>query len=1396
MAAFSYGTETHIKGRRDIFAIQDNPDLSREEKKIKIEGVINKYGLDRPTLIEYEDRLREEEERYNVLHEKEDKSILSFLPSALETPPHLVKPTPGDPQIGDLDRRRAIFDIQNNPDLSEEEKQIQTKDVINKYSQAEIWRLDPGKVMGKAIGQVGEAVGTAAEYVLPEAVTTPIKEWASEADRYLEENEYTRPAWEGLQRFVDPVTTIEEDVTSIVAPGLGTAGLTIKALKGAPKAARWLAGGTAMVGTETIMDDFDETSANWILSVWEKSEGDEANRTREMLERLAIDENDTEAEQYLKKAITITLENAVLGGTLWAGIKTIKGSKQGVDKLINTFRKDKKKTKAIDEGITSPVESEGNVVAESVDLIETPTGVMQKTKLNEVLGGINKRGKRFFKEWFVSAGEAGEEVQEMIIKNAGDQKNALLQVEKSGSRLEKAIKKEYGTKYKKVDEKHLTEIDRALGNISPEELNRPEHIALFKRVQTEITKQLKKSNVGKTGSNKLSPEEIESQALDAATNAVKEEERVLHRQLQKQSLDNLPASIRKEVEDMRSQIDYLSDEILELDIPGRESIKATIDANRGIYLNRSYEVYHNPKWAQDILKVVKGKGVPQNAKAIQAVDSFKKYLKKSNPKLTENEINLTIQELMERVWDDGVLDPSDLMSLINQTVSKPTANILEKGKILGRKKVLAKPFRDLLGETKDPLKNYERTALKMQGLIAERKFLNEIKTYAERNYGTDLFGEAGERTLENSAHIGKWADARLNKYGSADNPLNKLFSTPEFKQALDDGIQQISGSNMEMSGFGRTWMKGMAAAQVSKTIGNNITHLRNLTGNAFIMLANGNLGLKSGREVIESAKVLWNKSIKDNQAFLDEYKKLQRLGVVDSGVNAAQFKRVLKDASRQRAGDEGIIFARLKKAGKWTANIYQAEDDLWKIAAFNRERDKYLNALGRDFFEDEAARLGKTNPANTSAKNIQAVEDVIDDYAAQVVRRTMPNYNVTPRVVKELRRLPIGNFAAFPAEILRTSKNVVIQAKNDIMLGMKTGNKELRNIGLKRLGGLTGAMLGVEAAVETSASMFGITRDDQDAFKAGLSPYQRNSPIYYLSPITLKKNGKLEGDYIDFGMTDPYQSIKAPLRSIYAALMSNHPISDGEITEQFQQAAVTFFTPYFGESLAVEAAINLYRDPTLDETVAFAKTFIPGAALNINRMMEAYQSETKGGGGVDKYGFPLNFKSEVTANLTGIRPQTLNFTQSVPYSIREKQNKIKNAQKEFNKVVNDQNIAAHPEELIESYQKVLKDKYDTTKLLATQINKLQNLTYIDEKTGHRHKMTEAYLNNLLTGGHKYKLDKNIYSLLTKEGGTFFAPTFSWEQYHSLLMKKVPPEILNQIYKMRDAANGRPILEKE
>ena len=37
----------------------------------------------------------------------------------------------------------------------------------------------------------------------------------------------------------------------------------------------------------------------------------------------------------------------------------------------------------------------------------------------------------------------------------------------------------------------------------------------------------------------------------------------------------------------------------------------------------------------------------------------------------------------------------------------------------------------------------------------------------------------------------------------------------------------------------------------------------------------------------------------------------------------------------------------------------------------------------------------------------------------------MPNYNLVPKFFKRLRAMPVGNFVAFPAEIVRNTKNLV-----------------------------------------------------------------------------------------------------------------------------------------------------------------------------------------------------------------------------------------------------------------------------------------------------------------------------------------------------------------------------------
>lgn len=55
----------------------------------------------------------------------------------------------------------------------------------------------------------------------------------------------------------------------------------------------------------------------------------------------------------------------------------------------------------------------------------------------------------------------------------------------------------------------------------------------------------------------------------------------------------------------------------------------------------------------------------------------------------------------------------------------------------------------------------------------------------------------------------------------------------------------------------------------------------------------------------------------------------------------------------------------------------------------------------------------------------------------------MPNYNLVGKSLKEARKLPVGDFMAFPAEMIRISKNLARDTYDDI-----TGNTAAR-LGIK-----------------------------------------------------------------------------------------------------------------------------------------------------------------------------------------------------------------------------------------------------------------------------------------------------------------------------------------------------------
>ena len=49
----------------------------------------------------------------------------------------------------------------------------------------------------------------------------------------------------------------------------------------------------------------------------------------------------------------------------------------------------------------------------------------------------------------------------------------------------------------------------------------------------------------------------------------------------------------------------------------------------------------------------------------------------------------------------------------------------------------------------------------------------------------------------------------------------------------------------------------------------------------------------------------------------------------------------------------------------------------------------------------------------------------LDEAAAWQIRNTYPTYSKVPEVIKNLRKLPFGNFVSFPAEMIRTTHNIV-----------------------------------------------------------------------------------------------------------------------------------------------------------------------------------------------------------------------------------------------------------------------------------------------------------------------------------------------------------------------------------
>jgi len=657
--------------------------------------------------------------------------------------------------------------------------------------------------------------------------------------------------------------------------------------------------------------------------------------------------------------------------------------------------------------------------------------------------------------------------------------------------------------------------------------------------------------------------------------------------------ENLPELIRPIVQQMRRQLDNLSEGLIQAGVfsqevgPSGMSKADIIRMNKEQYLTRSYEREDNPKYTVELVK-----RRDPNKFAI-AENFMRTQMKAANPAVTEAEVQGKIKELVE-----GGMD-------------KPFESLIQAsgiGKKLGITKArqdIPEQIRYLMGEYTDPIINYARSASKMINLLQAQEQLNKLKEFGIAN---KLFFE---RPTGNAA-------TQIAADGSdTRSPLNGLYAEKDLVDAIENfEMFHKGGTAFQLYSMANAWVKW------GKTVGSIQAQFRNPISNVLIEVVNGNFNfggnLKPVRTILAEFGVP-SVDTKEGRAYLT---RAAQLGVYDNTV-LNEFTQMLKDAQQYKGST--IDFAEelagksanvLKKGVEALNKTYRAGDNLFKLMAWENETKQLMDGRG------------------LSRQNAEVI-------AAERVKNTRPTYSRVPRIIKAFRLQPlIGNFVSWTSEILRTLPNTVRYAAEDYKTpGMK-------KYAFKRLAGMiagTSAIMGVLAIGKWAS---GFNDRKVDALRRFVAPYQKNASL-----MPTGMDGKDVG-YVDISYTSPYEIFFGPMQAAISGRDPEESIFGAikDFTEAYIGPSIlanSIISAYYGKApqgRTIRNPQDTFTDQSLDTISYILRQNEPATVSQIRRIVYALSGQPDTS--VSKYGRIYKPSEELSA-LFGIRPQSINVSKAL-----------------------------------------------------------------------------------------------------------------------------------------------------
>jgi len=723
---------------------------------------------------------------------------------------------------------------------------------------------------------------------------------------------------------------------------------------------------------------------------------------------------------------------------------------------------------------------------------------------------------------------------------------------------------------------------------------------------------------------------------------------------------------------------------------------------------------------------------------LEVVGSGKTLKVKLRGKPTDSVVNKARENFYSRYALKSRAGAGDWFSL--GTTTRIAENKLDGGLFKGRKS-LPKDLARLLGQVKDPKEAYMSTVADLAQFSAVDDYFGTIKKLAETNSGVGRFFKKPKDDFQKEelirrgyVKIGKDGDttgAKGKKVKNAGDVLAENggwgtldgFYVPKqiynnlTKATLADSGPLMNGLKAAYGGLLR--LKGIS--QYSKTVLSPLTQVRNFTTASAFALANGNVPIYGRGEnwFRDSNKAIFADLFnKGDQAVFNDLYEAQRRGVLGTSAELREIQDNLSKGIGMKPTTTGsdVLLGGLGKGKKVIETVfqtkkleklYQASDDYWKYFNYQAEQAKLKRALEGATDQqkiDYLTKNGKDVSVEAQAllrKGDANLDELIKDRAAQIVIDTVPNYNKgASDLIKVARTLPVGNFITFPAEMLRTSFNIVKQGLDDLASDIPG----VQARGRQRLVGMaaTTAIIPI-AAQELAYGLSGVSREEMAAYKRSFgAPWEKGG---ILLPINKDpETGKVK--YINFSTSNPYDVIS---RFVNRAINeSDNAIKTGaDPSQAFEKVVIgtakEFLDPFIAESIITEAAVDLiFRE---GRTATGARIFIPEedaatrAYKSVLHILETItpnlvpinissgdieasrflRSAVGTEGGVidveDKMGRKYNLGAEIFRQLSGVSPLEFDPQKGAFYSAGRLERAQTGAKAIFNSVIDNANAS-------------------------------------------------------------------------------------------------------------------------